>query len=238
MKTSLKAYRASTWKSYRIVMFIVYPLVLLAQRLINIAMMTLNAGNPDFNPYLIFAMLEGFGALTIFLFEAVSDIWLFPGVYSKDTGFAVLPRTSLRGKKVMVGTVKGNLARSIFMTVLFFVSDIIGPALSMQEDLEKFVILAIGFLAVTLASVQAAVFWLRHVTNMSMTGFPLMVVYLAAMLAIAGLTYLIATRLETDGWMISLAVAAILILFQAFARANIRKAESRYDAGFAAEEEA
>ena len=57
MKTSLKAYRASTWKSYRIVMFIVYPLVLLAQRLISIAMMTMNAGDPDFNPYLIFPMM-------------------------------------------------------------------------------------------------------------------------------------------------------------------------------------
>ena len=237
MKTSLKAYRASTWKSYRIVMFIVYPLVLLAQRLISIAMMTMNAGDPDFNPYLIFAMLEGFGALTIFLFEAVSDIWLFPGVYSKDTGFAALPRTSLWGKKVMVGTVKGDLARSIFMTVLFFVSGIIGPALSMQEDLEKFVILAIGFLAVALAAVEAAVFWLRHITNMSLAGLPIMVVYLMAMLSLAGFTVLAVTRLDTDGWMVFLAWIAIVALFAAFLRANIRKAESIYDAGFSAEEE-
>ncbi|MEE3480494.1 MAG: hypothetical protein VZQ80_00735 [Lachnospiraceae bacterium] len=237
MKEWLKAYMASTWKTYRIVMFAVYPLVLLFQRLISIAMMTLNAGDPDFNPYLIFAMLEGFGAMTIFLFEALSDIWLFPGVYSKDTGFAALPRTSLLGKKVIVGTVKGDLARSIFMTVLFFVSGVIGPALSMQEDLEKFMILALGFLAVALAAVEAAVFWLRHITNMSLAGLPLMVVYLTSVLSLAGFTVLAVTRLDTAGGMVFFAEIAIVALFAAFLRVNIRKAESVYDAGFSAEEE-
>lgn len=233
----LKAYRAFTWKAYRIVIFIVYPVALLFLRLVSIAMMTLNAGDPDFNPYLIFAMLEGFGAMTIFLFEALSDIWLFPGVYSKDTGFAALPRTSLLGKKVIVGTVKGDLARSIFMTVLFFVSGVIGPALSMQEDLEKFMILALGFLAVVLAAVEAAVFWLRHITNMSLAGLPLMVVYLTSVLSLAGFTVLAVTRLDTAGGMVFLAGIAIVALFAAFLRVNIRKAESVYDAGFSAEEE-
>lgn len=237
MKMRLKAYRAFTWKAYRIVIFIVYPVVLLFLRLVSIAMMTLNAGDPDFNPYLIFAMLEGFGAMTIFLFEALSDIWLFPGVYSKDTGFAALPRTSLLGKKVIVGTVKGDLARSIFMTVLFFVSGVIGPALSMQEDLEKFMILALGFLAVVLAAVEAAVFWLRHITNMSLAGLPLMVVYLTSVLSLAGFTVLAVTRLDTAGGMVFLAGIAIVALFAAFLRVNIRKAESVYDAGFSAEEE-
>lgn len=237
MKMRLKAYRAFTWKAYRIVIFIVYPVALLFLRLVSIAMMTLNAGDPDFNPYLIFAMLEGFGAMTIFLFEALSDIWLFPGVYSKDTGFAALPRTSLLGKKVIVGTVKGDLARSIFMTVLFFVSGVIGPALSMQEDLEKFMILALGFLAVVLAAVEAAVFWLRHITNMSLAGLPLMVVYLTSVLSLAGFTVLAVTRLDTAGGMVFLAGIAIVALFAAFLRVNIRKAESVYDAGFSAEEE-
>ena len=237
MKEWLKAYRASTWKTYRIVMFLVYPLVLLAQRLINIAMMTMNAGDPDFNPYLIFPMMEGFGALTIFLFEALSDMYLFPEIYAKGTGFAAIPRTSLWGKKVMTGVVKGDMARYIFVTALFFVSGVIGPALSMQEDLEKFMILALGFLAVVLAAVEAAVFWLRHITNMSLAGLPLMVVYLTSVLSLAGFTVLAVTRLDTAGGMVFLAGIAIVALFAAFLRVNIRKAESVYDAGFSAEEE-
>ncbi len=237
MKTWIKAYKASTWKTYRVVIFVVYPLVLLTYRFICIAAMILNSGDSEVSPYLTFALLEGFGFLIIFLFETISDIYIFPGIYAKDTGFAAIPRTSLRGKEVMVGALKGNRTRSILVTAIYFASALIGPALASEDDLWKYIFLALGILVVTFASVQAAVFWLRHITNMSMAGLPLMVVYLIAMLAIAGLTYLIATRLETGSLKISSAELAIIILFQAFARANIRKAESMYDAGFAAEEE-
>ena len=84
MKTWIKAYKASTWKTYRAVMFIVYPLVLLTYRFICIAAMILNSGDSEVSPYLTFALLEGFGFLIIFLFETISDIYNFPAGKRSD----------------------------------------------------------------------------------------------------------------------------------------------------------
>lgn len=239
MKSDLKAYRACTYRTYRIVIFFLYPLVLLLYRLLSIAVMKTNADSPEEACFLLFVLFETIGFLIVYLFETVSDIFLFPGVYAKEGGFPAILRTSRMGESVATGMLKGNALRSILMAVLQFVGAFIElELLFVQAEVEKkFLIVALGILAVTLASVQACILWVRFFTTYFLMGLPLMVVMFVAVAAISGLSAFAYFGYETEGPMLTLIICAIQITFFVLEGVNIRVSGKVHAAGFAAREE-
>ena len=109
-----KSYMVLTKSKYRIVMFLIYPLLIFAYAYLLMQVLKVSSGNSvlsiDDVQLMFFPM--------ILFFEVLSDYWMFGGIFAKNEGYIECLKGSKKGKKIYLQTLAIDMFRRIFVFIV------------------------------------------------------------------------------------------------------------------------
>ena len=182
-----RAYLSFTPLSYRIVILLLYQTGLLLFRLLTLAAYRM-IGVPDswllqrtnFEFSAVFFLMELVSVVIIFYVEAISDIGVFFGAYSKNGGLPEYLRMSQKGGRFFMMALQGDLIRRAILIAIYFIPGILvanSLDISVTGDRGRYILMAAGCALLSYGMSALSLFVTRHINNRQVMPFVVMIFF-------------------------------------------------------------
>lgn len=109
-----KSYMVLTKSKYRIVMFLIYPLLIFAYTYLLIQALKVRSGSGGLSIDDVLFMI--FPIVTFF--EILSDHWVYGGIFARNEGYIECLKCSKKGKKIYLQTLAIDMLRRVFVFIV------------------------------------------------------------------------------------------------------------------------
>ena len=182
-----KAYLSFTPLAYKIVILLLYQVGLLLFRLLTLAAYRI-IGVPDswilqrtdFEFSAVFFLMELVSVVIIFYVEAISDIGVFFGAYSRNGGLPEYLRMSVKGRHFFMMALQGDLIRRALLIAIYFIPGIFvaqGLDISVTGEKWRYILMAVGCALLSYGMSTLSLFVTRHINNRQVMPFVVMIFF-------------------------------------------------------------
>ena len=184
-----KAYLSFTPLSYKIVILLLYQVGLLLFRVLTLFAYRI-IGVPDswilqrtdFEFSAVFFLMELVSVVIIFYVEAISDIGVFFGAYSRNGGLPEYLRMSQKGSHFFMMALQGDLIRRAILIALYFIPGIFVAQsidIAVTGERWRYTLMAVGCALLSYGMSALSLFVTRHINNRQVMPFVVMIFFLA-----------------------------------------------------------
>ena len=182
-----RAYLSFTPLSYKVVILLLYQaglllfrvFTLLAYRIIGVPdSWLLQRTNFEFSA--VFFLMELVSVVIIFYVEAISDIGVFFGAYSKNGGLPEYLRMSKNGGHFFMLALQGDLIRRAILIAVYFIPGIFvvqGLDISVTGERLRYILMAAGCALLSYGMSALSLFVTRHINNRQVMPFVVMIFF-------------------------------------------------------------